>query len=76
MLEHGFPHVSVLWAAYLLSGLFSAARLFFINRFNIGLRWGFEQVPTENTVILPIRDDITINWVQFPATGVTALQIG
>jgi hypothetical protein len=45
-LELGFCHVSVLWAIYLLSGLFSTASPFLIDGFNIGLRLGFEGVPT------------------------------
>ena len=44
--EHGFCPVSVLRAAYLLSGLFSTASPFLIDYVNVGLRLGFEGVPT------------------------------
>lgn len=74
-LAQGFPQVSVLWAALLLYGLLSTAPLLSINCFNIGFYWGFEQVPTENTVILPIGGNVTVNRVQLPTTGITALQI-
>ena len=74
-LAQGFPHVSVLWAALLLYGLLSTAPLLSINRLNIGFNRGFEQVPTENTGILPTGDNITVNRVQLPTTGITALQI-
>jgi len=74
-LDQRFPHVSVLWPAFLPSGLLSTVPLNIINRFNIGFCWGFEHAPTENTGILPTGDTITVNRVQLPTTGIIALQI-
>jgi hypothetical protein len=70
-----FPHVSVHWAAFFLYWLLSTVPLLRINRFNIGFYWGFKQVPTENTGMLPTGDNITVNWIQLSTTGTTALQI-
>ena len=76
MLYKGFPHVPVLRAAFFLpGGLFSAQPFALINSFNIGYRVGLEHLPTENTGVLPSRENIPENQVQLPATRITALHI-
>ncbi len=75
-LEQGLSHVPVLRTVFLPSGgLLPAGPLALINCLNIGFWLGLEQVPTENTCVLPTGENIPVNRVQLPTTGITALHI-
>ena len=75
-LEQGLPQVPVLRGAFLPPGsLLPADPLALINRLNIGFWLCLEQMPTENTGILPTRENIPVNRVQLPTTRITAFHI-